>query len=190
MAYIDETYEKNIEHSLIALLVPAEQIGPLEKALDAVVSKAVSQHPEVPANAELHGYELNGGSEDWAALKKSPRARIRIYREALAAIAGIEGLAVCRGAVDLKHRAPNDPHKWALTISLERVDAFAQKDDERVIGICDDIGNKLVYQRYFQECRANGTPGYYPKKLESFTDGLHFTPSCFSRPVQAVDMLS
>lgn len=190
LAYLDETYRKDREHAVLALVIPAGSVVTLEKLLDGVVCKAHQQHEGVPVGAELHGYELNAGSGDWASLKSSPRARVRIFRAAIEAIVSIEGARLCRGSVDLRSRNPADAHEWALTFALERVNASAGSADAHVLGICDDVGNKSVYQNMYADARQNGTGGHYPNKLERFVDGLHFTPSCHSRPVQAVDMLS
>ena len=187
VAYLDETYLKGKEHALIALVLPAHKIAELEAALDKVVEKAQRQH-DLDVELELHGYELSGGTGCWKGL--APRARVRNYQDAVDAIASIEGAAICHGSVDLSTRAPQDAHVWALTIALERVNHCAYWLDQKVIGICDDVGNKVVYQRMYAHSRKQGTPGSSGNRLSSFTDGLHFTPSCYSRPVQAVDLVA
>lgn len=187
VAYLDETYLKNKEHALIALVLPADKIAELEAKLDQVVEKAQRQH-DLADDLELHGYELYGGTGCWEGL--APRARLRIYQDAIDAIASIDGAAVCHGSVDLSLRAPKDAHMWALTIALERVSGCAHQQGQKVVGICDDVGNKVVYQRMYAYSRKHGTPGPRENRLVSFTDGLHFTPSCYSRPVQAVDLVA
>ncbi|MEJ6019859.1 DUF3800 domain-containing protein [Corynebacterium sp. H113] len=189
VAYLDETYLKGVEHALIALVLPASKISQLERDLNAVVEKACAQHSGIEESAELHGYELSSGEQSWESLK-SPRTRARIYKEAVTVISSVEGAAFCRGSVDLASKKPDDPHKWALTIALECVDNYASRTGDAVIGICDDVGNKSIYQAMYADARKNGTGGHYPKNLDAFTDGLHFTPSCHSRPIQAVDMLA
>ena len=127
LAYFDETYSKKNdenstgEHAIIALVIPADKMSDLESALDGVVAKARKQHPEIPLYAELHAYELNSGVGSWKALKRKPRPRVRIYQDAISAIARIDGLFVCRGSVDLTKRFCEDPHRWALTFALEHV---------------------------------------------------------------------
>ena len=198
LAYFDETYSKKNdenstgEHAIIALVIPADKMSDLESALDGVVAKARKQHPEIPLYAELHAYELNSGVGSWKALKGKPRPRVRIYQDAIAAIARIDGLFVCRGSVDLTKRFCEDPHRWALTFALEHVNYCVRGKKDNVIGICDDIPNKLIYQRYFQQFRTEGTQNRFSPddKLESFVDALHFSPSKFSRPIQAVDLLA
>lgn len=97
---------------------------------------------------------------------------------------------MCRGSVNLADHGPLDAHEWALKIALECVNGVARNADQAVIGICDDVGNKEIYQAMYSYARKHGTGGRYPSRLPQFTDGLHFTPSEFSRPVQAADMLS
>lgn len=187
VAYLDETYLKGKEHALVSLVLPAEKIAELERKLDAVVEKAQRQH-NCPEEIELHGYELSGGEGKWAGIP--PRARVRIYQDAIDAIVSVESAAVCHGSVDLANRDPGDAHHWALTIALEQVNAYARKNNERVVGICDDVGNKSTYQRMYAKARKHRTEGMYGSSLPSFVDGLHFTPSCYSRMVQAVDLVA
>lgn len=187
VAYFDETYKEGKEHALVALVLPADQISELEKGLNSVIAKAKRQH-DLPEDIELHGYELSGGEGDWSNL--APRARVRIYQEAIEVIASISGAAICHGSVDLQSRSPRDAHRWALTFALECVNGYAHGQGQNVIGICDDVGNKLVYQRMYDYARRYGTEGRYKNTLQSFTDGLHFTPSSYSRPVQAVDLVA
>lgn len=168
-------------------MLPADQISQLEEGLNSVVTKAKRQH-DLPDDIELHGYELSGGEGDWSVL--APRARVRIYQEAINVIASISGAVLCRGSVDLRYRSPRDAHMWALTFALECVNAYAHSQRQSVIGICDDVGNKLVYQQMYDYARRYGTQGRYKNTLRSFTDGLHFTPSSYSRPVQAVDLVA
>ena len=60
LAYFDETYSKKndenstSEHTIIALVIPADKMSDLESALDGVVAKVRKQHPEIPLYAELH----------------------------------------------------------------------------------------------------------------------------------------
>lgn len=187
VAYLDETYAKDKEHALVALVLPADKIGELEAKLDAVVEKAQRQH-NCPDGIELHGYELSGGEGKWKGIP--PRARVRIYQEAIDAIVSVGDVAVCHGSVDLRFRAPGDAHRWALTFALEQVNGYATHNSERVIGICDDVGNKSTYQGMYAHARKHGTGGRYGSTLPKFSDGLHFTPSCYSRLVQAVDLVA
>lgn len=168
-------------------MLPADQISVLESGLNKVVEKAKRQH-DLPDEIELHGYALSGGEDGWNDL--SPRARVRIYHEAIRTIASIPGAAICHGSVDLKSKSPRDAHQWALTFALECVNGCAQRQGQNVIGICDDVGNKLVYQRMYDYARKRGTNGRYKNTLRAFTDGLHFTPSSYSRLVQAVDLVA
>ncbi len=182
------TPELSVEHAVVALVLPVQKLDVLESRLDEVMAKAVSYHQQLVPTAELHGYEIASGEESWEGVPI--RARLRTYRRALREIVGVEGVAMCRGSVNLSNKNPADGHAWALTIALEQVNQLAQSLDEHVIGICDDVGNKAKYQQMYADARRNGTGGYYPSCLERFVDGLHFTPSCHSRLVQAVDLLT
>ena len=188
IAYFDETYKSNAEHAIVALVLPVDAVGKLEAKLDQVMTKASEESEGLQPDTELHGYELAGGEKAW----KSVPIRLRhwVYERALQEIASIEDVAFCRGSVNLATKHPKDEHYWALTIALEQVNSYAICCEDRVIGICDDVTNKVAYQKMFAKARRNGTDGWYGSKLESFVDGLHFTPSCFSRMVQAADLLT
>lgn len=191
VAYFDETMLKDVEHALVALMLPADQIATLEHRLDEVVVKACKQHAALPDTAELHGYEMSGGKKDWAVLARCPRARVRIFKDAIRTICSIEDATLCIGCVDLAIHRPGDAHEWALTFVLECVQKVAYRKQQNIIAICDDVGNKRqIYQQMFAKWKKDKPPGLYPTQLAQFTDGLHFTPSCFSRPVQAVDLLA
>lgn len=86
-------------------------------------------------------------------------------------------------------RCPKDSHYWALTLALKQVDRYAHSLGEQVIAICDDVGNKDIYQTMYAIARRNGTDGLYKSKLSQFVGVLLFTPSHFSRLVQAADLL-
>ena len=188
IAYIDETYSLNVEHAVIALVLPVNAIGELEVKLDSIVDEAARRHDMLSDATELHGYEIASGEKSWKGVPL--RLRMWVYANALREIATIEGAALCRGSVDLAKRSPNDSHYWALTFALEQVDRYAHSLDEQVIAICDDVGNKDIYQTMYAIARRKGTDGLYKSKLSQFVDGLHFTPSHFSRLVQAADLLT
>ncbi|WP_312978973.1 DUF3800 domain-containing protein [Corynebacterium sp.] len=189
VAYLDETFHKDREHSVLGLVAPMNTVATVEANLDRVVAKACRQHGNIPEDAELHGYELSAGEGAWAALT-TPRARVRIYNDAIRAITAVEGLTVCRGTLDLSSRSPNDAHSWSLTFVLECINSTVSRRSDRVLGICDDVQNKSVYQDMYAHARRHGTRGNFPNKLAAFTDGLHFTPSHHSRMVQAIDLIS
>ena len=188
IAYFDETYKSNAEHAIVSLVLPVDAVGELEAKLDQIMVKASKEHDGLDFDTELHGYELASNEKSWKGVPIWLRQWV--YKKALQEIASIEGAAFCRGSINLATKHPKDEHYWALTIALEQVNSYAAHCNDKVIGICDDVTNKVAYQKMFAGARRNGTNGLYGSKLEHFVDGLHFTPSCFSRMVQAADLLT
>ncbi|WP_150114467.1 DUF3800 domain-containing protein [Corynebacterium oculi] len=188
VAYLDETFHPRKEHSVLALVSPMDQIPLIEENLNAALERISKQH-HIPSTVELHGYELSSGTRDWEPLT-TPRARTRIYKQAISAITHVPDLAICRGTTSLAEKSPHDPHKWSLTFTLECIDTLMKRKNDRVLAFCDDVQNKSIYQDMYASFRRNGLPDDPTNKLTSFTDGLHFTPSHHSRMVQAIDLIS
>ncbi len=141
LAYVDESYNDNFYY-MAALLCPDEYAQDLVSALDAVVTNAMHDYENIGADAELHGYELFHGKRGWRSLVKVPRARISIYRQALAAIGGLPVHVILRG-VDRRRLAerypsPVNPHSIVLSRLLERVDEHPKKLGRRTLVIADE----------------------------------------------------
>lgn len=168
-------------------MLPADAIGKLEAKLDEIAAEAARKHDRLSDATELHGYEVASGEESWKGVPL--RLHMWVYTNALQEIAAIEGAALCRGSINLAKRCPKDSHYWALTLALKQVDRYAHSLGEQVIAICDDVGNKDIYQTMYAIARRNGTDGLYKSKLSQFVGVLLFTPSHFSRLVQAADLL-
>lgn len=90
LAYIDETYTPD-DFWIVCLVIPETVARPLEIAMNTVVARANKRFPEILPTAELHGYALDAGSEDWKPLKGKSQARVDI------GLSGIRAqVAVCR----------------------------------------------------------------------------------------------
>ncbi len=193
LAYIDETYRRGEEFWVSALVCPADSIPVIAAKLDDVVKRAVAKFPVLSKDAELHGYEVDAGSGHWEPLKLMARARVGIYQDAVETIASFDDLAWFQGGIiesKVGWRDSNDPHEWALKFLLERVDKYANSHDQHVLCICDEVQNRDIYRKKLQYYRKYGTGGYKPSMLPRIADTLHFAPSCHSRMVQAVDMVT
>lgn len=193
LAYIDETYRPGKEFWVSALVCPADSIPAIAAALDDVVERSVAKFPEVKEDAELHGYELDAGSGHWEPLKKKARARVGVYRDAVETIASFDDFAWFRGGLiesKVDWHDSNDPHEWSLKFLLERINRYAKNNDQHVLCICDEVHNRDIYREKLQHYRKHGTGGYNPSRLPRIADTLHFAPSCHSRMVQAVDMVT
>ncbi|WP_280265358.1 DUF3800 domain-containing protein [Nocardia wallacei] len=193
LAYIDETYKRGNEFWVSALVCPADSIPAITAALDEVVKRAAGKFPGVSEDAELHGYELDGGSGHWEPLKGMARARVGVFEDTIDTIAAFDELAWFRaGVIERKvvWGSHNNPHEWSLKFLLERIDRYAGGCDQHVLCICDEVQNRDVYRQMLQHYRRYGTGGNKPSKLPQIADTLHFAPSCHSRMVQAVDMVT
>jgi hypothetical protein len=189
LAYIDETYTDD-EFWVIALVIPESGAKELEVALNAVVQRAHARFPEVDPSAELHGYPLDAGTHAWAPLRGKSQARVDIFKEAIAALCGVQGIYLIRACVKVSKLSwgkDHDAHDWALKMLFEKIDREFH-NRELVLAICDDVGQREKYRRAFSRFKRDGTGGYQPRTLEAFLDALHFVPSHHSRLVQAVDL--
>lgn len=192
LAYIDETYRAGEEFWVSALVCPGDSIHTISTGLDAIVTDAVRKFG-VPDDAELHGYDLTSGTNHWSLMKPMMRARIGVYQDAINVIRTVPEMAWFRAGLNerrLSWSEDNDPHDWALKFLLERLNRKAHAEDQYMLCICDDVQNRDVYRKKLQHYRVNGTGGASSSHLERIADTLHFAPSCHSRMVQAVDMVT
>ncbi len=193
MAYLDESYTAD-RFFLGALLVDDACALSLSAALEEVVRVATVSYGVV-ASAELHGYPLFHGVEQWKPMKSQPRARATVYRRALRAVAEHGGIVVIRG-VDRHEleRCPDDRpvHDVALQHLLEHLDDFGAEVDEPVLVIADEVheSDRLRHRVSLREFRELGTPGERSSRLEWIVDTLHYAPSEQSRFLQAIDLVT
>ena len=178
LAYIDETYTKE-QFWIVALVIPDIAAKALERLMDEVVAVVSETFPEVDPSTELHGYDLDGGYKGWAPLKDMHQARAGIFKVAIEELCKIPNIMLVRGCVNLQLVSwsdSHDPHDWALKFVFEQIDR-AFSDNDLVVAICDDVGQREKYRGKFRKFKIEGTGGTRPRKLESFIDALHFVPS-------------
>jgi Protein of unknown function (DUF3800) len=184
LAYLDESYTRD-RYYIAAVLVPDVQAVALTHALDGIVAAAASTG-QIPAGAELHGRDLYQGKGDWAGWWKTVRARIRVFRDAVQAIADhaavvvIESVEIAQLAADGQ---PVEPHSHVLMLLLERVDRLAADREEFVLVIADEIPAQESHRRKLRERQDQLSWG------DRIVDTIHFAPSSASRLLQAVDLV-
>lgn len=120
---------------------------------------------DVSPTAELHGYPLDGGSDDWAPLKELPQARVDIFGRAIDALCEAQDMYLIRGGVRL------NKVDWNKFVVEKMHREFASTD--HVLTICDDVNEREKYRAAFAEMKRNGTGGNSPCDLRGFVDGLH-----------------
>lgn len=192
LTYLDESYTKD-RFYIAALGCPDEFAIPLAAELDQVVQDAASAYAVSPT-AELHGYALFNGKEDWEDLGPQVRARIGIYDKAMEAI-GRQPVKIFLCGVDIpalrrRYAHPKPPHTVVLQHVLERVNNQARTVPERVLFIADEVAEADSHRQALIEYRRSGTPGYLSSTLGQVVDTIHFVPSHTSRLLQAADLIA
>lgn len=191
LAYLDESYN-DAYYVIAALVVNDRSARPLETALDRVAAAAVffTGNNE---DAELHGYTLFHGREDWSGVPLRPR--INVYSQAMRAIGEHDVIVLLRGLDRARYAArygseAGDPHDVVLRQVLERLDAYGRRCSEPVLVIADEIHSHERHRTDLAFFREAGTPGYRSSRLNHIVDTLHFAPSRHSRFLQAVDLVA
>ncbi len=195
LAYVDESYSTHWERYWIAaLFCPDRVVGPLSQALDAVVATAASNYSGVGTRAELHGHALLHGKDQWQPLKPMIRARIGVYADAFRAIGSHDVRIMIRGVhvprLLQRYVMPDHPHTVVLQHLLERIDEYAEAQDQPALVIADEIDRETEYRRDLWRYQRQSTPGWRSRKLTNIVDTIHFAPSDASRLVQAADMIA
>jgi hypothetical protein len=194
LAYIDESYDK-VEYWLTALVVPADNALQLQNDLDAVVSDAAKSYGISP-DAELHGSHIRAGKGDWAGMKEMIRARIKVYSDALEAIAACDGLELAFRGIDIpKHKARYGsatwhPHRVALDFLCQSLNGIALGKGTHFLAIADEIDQADTLRASYWHFQRLGTLSPYTAKIDRGVDALHFAPSKHSRLLQAADLVS
>ncbi|HUP72199.1 MAG TPA: DUF3800 domain-containing protein [Acidimicrobiales bacterium] len=193
LAYVDESYDKTY-YWIGGLICPESQAVSLMHQLDEVVADAAMSYRGIGTNAELHGYALLQGKDDWEPIQSMIRARIGVYSAALKAIARHDVTIMLRGVhkpgLDRRYKFPDHPHSVALAHLLERVDELAAARDEWALVIADEVGEESTHRKnlwHFQRC---STGGYRSRQLSRIVDTIHFAPSSASRLVQSADLVT
>lgn len=190
LSYVDESYSRDW-YFMAALLCDGPAAIALSAALDSIVEKAAVAH-NVPADAELHGYELFQGHLCWQGIP--PRVRIGIYNDVFQAISDYATAIIVRG-VDIaglrqRYQDPHQPHSVVLQHLLEQIDIYATKNGRYALIIADEIDEQAKHRTDLTSYRRAKTPGYRARRLTRIVDTLHFAPSHASRLVQAADMIT
>ncbi|MHB1172421.1 MAG: hypothetical protein ACYCZY_07980 [Lacisediminihabitans sp.] len=104
LAYLDESYDKR-KYWIASVVCPDAHVRSLTRALDEVVQASAKKFPNLSPFGELHGHALFHGKDDWSSLATMPRARIGVYRNALAEIAMHDVRIIVRGVnIEGPHR--------------------------------------------------------------------------------------
>ena len=189
-AYLDESFDDD-RYWVAALVTRAAYVKQLAERLDAVTAWAAESWGTDP-QAELHGYSILHGCDDWDGV--GLRARMAVYREAMKVIGESPLWLIIRGVnvprLNARYRRPEHPHAVALRHTIERVDELSSGLRDHVLLVADEIDGQDGHQNALWRYTTVSTGGYRARQITQVVDTIHFVPSCESRPVQAVDLVA
>ena len=191
LAYVDESYTDDF-FFLGALIVDDSCALSLGRALDDVVRQASLDHPEaeLAPDAELHGYAIFQGKDEWATLHGKVRARIAVYDQALKAI-GAHSVRILLCGADRRRTDKSTPiHDIVLARLLQRLNYFSVVVAEPVLVIADEVSEQNRHRLSLRDSRGPNFIGHPVLQLHNIIDTLHFAPSQHSRFIQAIDLVT
>jgi hypothetical protein len=175
------------EYVIGGLVVPFEQVRPLERAVSALAVEVFGTS-ELVQQTEFHANDIYAGK---AAFKgRAAAERIEVLRRLGEIIreARDNGVGQVYGQAngELMHSA--DPAKAAFAFFCERVQGFVgSKADTLLIGDMDGK-ESMAMIRDFSRYRIDGkTPWDYGAPIPSIVDSVHFAHSHHSRLLQLAD---
>ncbi|OIN79104.1 DUF3800 domain-containing protein [Mycobacterium malmoense] len=191
LAYLDESYDRR-HYWITALVCPDTTLKPIIQSLDDTL--AVGEYP-LHSRTELHGRDLFHGEKDFVRLHGQPRRRIKLYGEALDAIAKEPSVQIFirgidRAAQRARYTTPHHPHDVVLGHLLERIDEYAATENQPLLVIADEIQDAKHHRASLWQYQNSGTWGYRSRVLNQVVDTIHFSPSNSSRLLQAADLVS
>lgn len=192
LGYIDESYNDK-EYWLTGLMIPSPDALPLQRDLDQVVASA--EKYGVPSSAELHGHPLQHGKDDWEPMRSMVRARIKVYSDALDAIASYPNIEIAFRGIDIlqhkkKYANPWHPHRVALDYLCQSMNSMARGRGENFLAIADEVDRSDTLRQSYYDFQRGGTLSRFNRTIDRSIDSLHFAPSKHSRLLQAADLVS
>jgi len=192
IAYVDESYTRDLY--FIAAAIGTERMWDSVESAFAQIRTDTARIHGTALDAELHGYELMGGSGSWRSLRGKHREAAGIYRAALHGVreAGVRyifrGVDVAR--LNARYRYPEPPHAVVFRHVLERIDDFARTrvGPQEVIVVADEIATQDDHVRQFEGYRELGTSGYRSSRLTTISTPINFASSAFVDGLQAADL--
>ncbi|MFN4000969.1 DUF3800 domain-containing protein [Microcella sp.] len=190
-AFVDESYSRD-RYFVGAYVVHDDQLAIVKNAVRNALGYAKGFG--IGSDAELHGYEIMSGKNDWSLLRGKTRAAISIYRNALAEIASVPGARAFVEGVDIprlnaRYRYPQAPHQIALRHLLEKLNDYASRVGDRVLVIADEVPDQQAHAMRMASYQSLTTGGYKPSKLSRIEFPITFGKSAESPGIQCADMI-
>lgn len=201
-AFIDESYRRDEGYIVGAIVVSRHQLDNITTSLDHIARTNHEIYPEIPHGIEFHGQQLFQRSEDWACLRlpngqDRPRLGYSIYRRAVGAVVNSTApwfIAGVHRPGRIPERYPRDPwspHSIALHYVLERVNEYAETQNERVKVVADVVANQQLHEAHVELFSTGGRRlGRVPRRLDLIEPGFDWVDSRLHRPLQAIDLLT
>lgn len=188
-AFIDESEHCDKYFILTALVVADENLPHLERELEFLVVEYANTTEQVRFGAELHGYDLMQQKCDWAGVPLNMATSI--YLKALGIIekwaSALFVETIDRHAQAERYLNPWNARSVAIGFILERVNGYANLNNDIVNCYLDDHYTAPAGRKEFVQYKATGTFGYKSSKLPCVSD-LEFYDSRSHPGLQAADL--
>jgi hypothetical protein len=187
-AYLDESYEIDVEYWLGACLIDESAAPGLRDDMNAV-SAGLAPHG-LRADVEMHAQHLFGGNETFEALKGSPRLRIAAYRDGVQAMANanahslLVGVGWCREPM----RSAIRIHRMhAIEHMLITIEGYLLGAGETCLVIADEEeGTTRDVYRALQAHQKAASDSGVPSRIRD----VLFVDSRYSPGVQGADLIT
>jgi hypothetical protein len=196
LCFVDESNRKDF-HGFAGVIADEHATKSLTLALNSIMQQAAVDYG-IQEKAEIHGYPLFHGVEDWRGV--GARARVSVFEKVIDTILRQDVTILLRAISEsrLKARQAGEnypvqfpPEQVCFQHILQRVDRVAKRKDTHALMIADERGDRERHRDRFATYQTQGTPGVYMHtKLNRLLDTVHFAPSHHSRMLQAADMLA
>jgi hypothetical protein len=191
MAFVDESYDARDYH-VAALVIPPAGLPALDRSLAKAIDYASSQFG-VPADAELHGYEMMSGRGHWKSIRGKYGVASGIYMQALEGIRDSGAKIFIRGVniprLNQRYRYPDPPHQVVLQHVLEQVDMHAKPLAKKVYVYADEVPDQDRHASTMELYSKVGTPGFRYSTLDTIQHPITSKPSCDVPGLQAADLV-
>lgn len=188
-AFIDESEHRDKYFILSALVVTDENLPHLERELEFLVVEYAMTTKQVRLGAELHGYDLMQQKCDWSGVPLNMATSI--YLKALGIIekwaSALFVETIDRHRQAERYRYPWNARSIAIGFILERVNAYANLQNDMVNCYLDDHYTAPAGRKEFVQYKAIGTFGYKSSKLP-YVKELEFYDSKSQSGLQAADL--
>ncbi|WIB76848.1 DUF3800 domain-containing protein [Curtobacterium sp. MCPF17_002] len=193
LVFIDESARDDAYYFFGALIVDAEAVRSIERALDEIAVLVARAIPTFDPSAEFHAVDMFHGKGAWRGVPLG--WRVKAARLVAGALSRSSGVFVFRG-VDLvaqRSRYGEDSypaHLLTLGQLLEEVDrrlAGLDEADQLGLVLADEHHSAAGARRSLRDFKLAKVPGYTNHPLTRIADTMYFGPSHESRLLQAAD---